>query len=275
MQHRFNEQSATPEQQRRTQEFVRELYNETPDVAKALKLIASGIVLNADVEGYEAQLPPLAHAADRGQLVIVKALVAAGADVNLSGKYGEAPLEAAAFSGNADVVRFLIDNGAKVNRQDPNGQTALMEAVEQSQEQAARVLVEAGADVLLADANGRTVFDYARVAQARQPLVTLLRDKSRAENGGDAEFKEVNILVTNPRDCNERIRQRNCIVSAALDQGARVLDCDPDIYCALISCNDAIRDKLKQKFPDACIEDNGGSFYHDCDPFPPPPKPGL
>jgi hypothetical protein len=74
----------------------------------------------------------------------------------------------------------------------------------------------------------------------------------------ESNFKEVTILVTKPADTKMRVRIRDEIVNTARKMGAKVLDCEPKIYCALISCDDDIKDKLKQRFPEATIGDNVG-----------------
>ena len=76
----------------------------------------------------------------------------------------------------------------------------------------------------------------------------------------EANFKEVIILVTKPAEKTARVRVRDEIVKTAKGLGAKVIDCEPKLNCALISCDDDIRDRLRQRFPDAAIGDNGGEW---------------
>lgn len=85
----------------------------------------------------------------------------------------------------------------------------------------------------------------------------------------EANFREVIILVTKPADAKARVRVRDEIVRSAKKLGAKVIDCEPKLNCALIACDDDIRDRLKQGFPDVTIEDNAGG-YRPASKAPPP-----
>lgn len=76
----------------------------------------------------------------------------------------------------------------------------------------------------------------------------------------ESDFKEVIILVTKPSEPKMRVRTRDEIVKTAKGMGAKVLDCEPKMHCALIACDEDIKDKLKTRFPDVSIEDNAGSY---------------
>ena len=102
----------------------------------------------------------LIEAAGKGDLVRVKALLAAGADVNATDKNGSFPLLLASAQGHLDVVQALLAAGADVNAKrrptvGAGGQTALMAAVVggnrlsevQAKPEVVRALLAAGADV--------------------------------------------------------------------------------------------------------------------------------
>lgn len=59
---------------------------------------------------------------------VVKALVAAGANVNAANRKGETALMEAADDGYADAVRALLAAGADRNMRDRRGETALDKA---------------------------------------------------------------------------------------------------------------------------------------------------
>ena len=65
-------------------------------------------------------------AATAGNLAVVEALLAAGADVEIRDKEGETALTLAADSGNTDVVQTLLGAGADANVKNGDGGTALM-----------------------------------------------------------------------------------------------------------------------------------------------------
>ena len=77
---------------------------------------------------------------------------------------------------------------------------------------------------------------------------------------GGGNFKEVSILVTKPTEPKARVRVRDEIVKTAKKMGAKVIDCEPKLNCALIACDDDIRDRLKQRFPEVTIADNIGGY---------------
>ena len=91
-------------------------------------------------------ITPLSLAASNGSVVMIEALVAAKASVNIPTSTGATPLMAAATSGNVEAVRALLDHDAFVNaRETANGQTALMFAAWENRADVIRLLVERGA----------------------------------------------------------------------------------------------------------------------------------
>ena len=63
--------------------------------------------------------------ADGGHSRIAKALVAAGADVNVKQRHGWTPLHGAAHSGDREVVELLLAHGADPDVKHQEGKTAL------------------------------------------------------------------------------------------------------------------------------------------------------
>jgi uncharacterized protein len=101
--------------------------DQAPDTVKAL--LAAG----ADVDAREdtGQYTPLMFAAQKdSNIEVVKALVEAGADTNLTNKSGETPLFIATMSpgkgpGGAEIIRFLLEHGADPGIKAEDGQTAI------------------------------------------------------------------------------------------------------------------------------------------------------
>jgi ankyrin repeat protein len=82
-----------------------------------------------------------------GDLVQIRALLAAGQDVNKRDQHGQTALMNAARSGQEDVVRLLVDSGADLNVTAKYNLTALMLAIINGQRAIAKLLIAAGADV--------------------------------------------------------------------------------------------------------------------------------
>ena len=137
----------------------------------------------------------LSRAAERGDAAALRALVAAGADVNARDN-GYTPLVFAARAGDAEAVRALLDAGADPNARacDANGWTPLIHALHKRRREAARALVERGADVNAragrcdepASQSGRTPLMYAAMYDDAKMVSFLLEHGAdpRAETDG-------------------------------------------------------------------------------------------
>jgi ankyrin repeat protein len=109
----------------------------------ALVLIEAGIDCKTADDGGEIAI---GIAAENGDAVVIRKLLAAGADPNQTSGHdpGETPLMIAAGMGHIESLKVLIAGGAKINAADVHGRTALMVAVRNQQMAAARLLVGAG-----------------------------------------------------------------------------------------------------------------------------------
>jgi ankyrin repeat protein len=156
----------------------------------------------------DAGLPPnandlLVDAAFRGNLAVVRQLLARGADIEAPDAAGDSALVGAAWGGRDDallelldrgasltrsgnaallraansgktsIVRLLIGRGVPVDVRDGNGWTPLISAAWQDKAPTVACLLELGADRRLADAGGKTALDWAREG-GHQAVVTLL-----------------------------------------------------------------------------------------------------
>ena len=90
---------------------------------------------------------PLWNASLNASAAMVRRLLQAGADPNLTLLLGESPVMVASRSGNPDVVSELLGKHANVNARAARGQTALMWAVAQKHPAVVKVLLANGADV--------------------------------------------------------------------------------------------------------------------------------
>lgn len=68
------------------------------------------------------------EAIKKNDIIIVKALIDAGADINARNRTGLTPLHVAALTGQKAAVELLIDKGANINAKNENGVTPLQMA---------------------------------------------------------------------------------------------------------------------------------------------------
>jgi uncharacterized protein len=110
-------------------------------------LLSRGAPVN-EVSRNPSALRPLhsavAHRQPQVALEISRALVAAGADVNVTQQGGWAPLHAAALHGNLPLVRLLLEAGAEPGAKNDAGQTPAELANSKKHKQVAALLHERG-----------------------------------------------------------------------------------------------------------------------------------
>lgn len=106
--------------------------------------------------------PPLAAAAARGRLSLVRLLLAHGADVNRRGLREElSALHQAASFEQAEIARCLLDAGAEVDQREDEGATPLMYAAARGDLRTVEILLARGADPSAKDKDGWTAWDWA------------------------------------------------------------------------------------------------------------------
>jgi ankyrin repeat protein len=81
-------------------------------------------------------------AAKSGHEVVLRLLLAKGADVNAMKRDGETALVLAAGTGHEAVLRLLLEKGADVNAMKRNGETALVMAAKKGHEAVVQPLLE-------------------------------------------------------------------------------------------------------------------------------------
>jgi ankyrin repeat protein len=102
----------------------------------------------------------LTLAVRNGRTEAVRKLIAVGANVNEWTRYTLTPLAVAAERGHIEVMKLLLDAGAKVNA-NPDGYTPLMRACCGKQPEAAKILLAAGADPNLQRHDGQRALHLA------------------------------------------------------------------------------------------------------------------
>lgn len=131
-------------------------------------------------EGVDAVGPhgntPLMAAAWRGELGVVEALLAAGAQRDAVNHDGNNALWLGCVSNRAEVVIRLAQAGVPIDHANATGATALMYAASSSKPDIVRVLLALGADPLIQTQDDFTALDMA----ASVPCLQLLRAATRA-----------------------------------------------------------------------------------------------
>lgn len=147
------------------------------NLAKVKALVAAGADVNfASRGGWTA----LMGAADEGKLDIVKYLVSQKADVNAKTRQGRTAAIRAAYHDRAEIIRFLLSKGAKVNEADANGVTALMLAAQRHNEHTVKALLDAGADRSLKTPQNKTALTFAKeTVESYEKEITSLNENSK------------------------------------------------------------------------------------------------
>lgn len=117
---------------------------------------------------------PLMMAARASNLVIVRQLLAAGADAGCSNGKGVTALHLAAILGNVPLGKALLEAGADIDAKTLEGQTPLMYAVIQGKSEFAQMLVLESADVNAPDNMQGSALSYAIQAQLPQTVELLI-----------------------------------------------------------------------------------------------------
>ena len=148
------------------------------------RLVDAPLPFRGDFVGYRRYVGAtpvwLGAAARVPDVDILRDLVSAGADPNLSADDRTTPLMAAVGmvqnearlapeSESLAVVRLLVELGVDVNATSLDGQTAMHGAARLARNSVISVLVEHGGQVNTADARGRTPLDVGTVSRPLQP----------------------------------------------------------------------------------------------------------
>lgn len=140
------------------------------DVRDVEVLLDCGADANEQTLDYQT---PLLRAIDEQNPAMVRLLLAAGADVNLSTMAGT-PLQEAAWRESSDIVQMLIEAGANVNTRSYHGSTALLETIILQRTKNLALLIRAGVDVNQRGAEGFTPLAKAKLFERDDIIRPLL-----------------------------------------------------------------------------------------------------
>lgn len=134
-------------------------------------LLAAGGDLNAPGDDGNSAL---AWAVNRGDPEITDLLINAGADVNAANDYGIAPLSLACTNGDSEMVERLLLAGADPNGAQPTGETPLMTCARSGNAKAVEALLARKADVNAREAKGQTALMWAAAENHSEVVRALL-----------------------------------------------------------------------------------------------------
>jgi ankyrin repeat protein len=127
---------------------------------------------------------PLCYAARRGDLEVVRLLLAAGADANAIEAKNFTALQQAANRGQAAVVELLLNEGAEIDVRTPEGFTALHQATFNDHANAVRVLLAHGANIEARDSWGSTPLLHAAIRDCVRAMDVLLGERAEVDARG-------------------------------------------------------------------------------------------
>ncbi len=142
----------------------------------------------------------LLNAVAAGNNVLVRSLLAQGADVSAHYANGTTALMTASFNGYADIVTALLSYGADVNAPDTNGETALMLASGNDHATIVKILLAHGANINAENNNGVSALMIARnlghanVVKILKKATRTIKD-NKEKNDADTCQKTINSLL--------------------------------------------------------------------------------
>jgi len=148
-----------------------------------------------DFNRSNAAYTPLYYAVEQGNIRLVEAVLAAGADPNATTKDGGLPLKAAI--GNVEILKLLLKAGAKPDAVDAYGDPVIFAAIGDQRNDALEALLQAGADPARPDKNGRTPLEYAR-SMFYQDSVDMLVKHGAGDAAADSPAADTVIEPSQP-----------------------------------------------------------------------------
>ena len=151
----------------------------TKDVKDAVKIDLTLTVKATELVGeiviIEEYKIAMIQAVSIGDKIQLQKLIALGRNINEkdASSHGQSALHVAVEIGNLEMIKMLLDAKADVNITDDDGETPLMIAAHNNELEIIRVLLDAGANLHLADENGKTAIQKTNSEEIRRHLQIL------------------------------------------------------------------------------------------------------
>ncbi|HEY7790857.1 MAG TPA: ankyrin repeat domain-containing protein, partial [Vicinamibacterales bacterium] len=143
---------------------------------------------------------PVADAAMRSDVTLVKNLLQQGGDVNAAQGDGMTALHWAALSGNADLAQMLLYAGANPNATTRlGGYTPLHVAAKNAHAAVVEALLKGGADAKAATSDGTTALMFASEAGSLDSMTSLL-DHGADVNAAESAKGETALMFASAYD---------------------------------------------------------------------------
>jgi ankyrin repeat protein/uncharacterized caspase-like protein len=149
-----------------------------------IPLLLAGCFSSTRRGGGAPPLPPLIKAAEKGDIVTIRAMLARGTDIQVRDSRARTALMYAAANGDMVMVQTLLVSGAEVNARDVLGWTALMLAAGSGDNSTVQTLLAHKAHVNAKTNNGWTALMHA-TARGHTAIV-----QSLLTNGAEANAKD-------------------------------------------------------------------------------------
>lgn len=133
-------------------------------------------------------------------LNLVGDLIALGANLDWTNKYGKSALFTAIEWSHPEIARMLIEAGADLNMHDESRLTPLHWCVYANNQEIAKMLLDAGADFEIRSCTGNTALDWC--ARYERPEIEIMIRGSKTEriikriNEGNVDFLDLITLAT-------------------------------------------------------------------------------
>jgi len=162
-------------------------------------------------------------AVSNGDVTVVTALIAAGADLSARNSDGDTPLHTAATKDNTAVTETLIAAGADLNARNSNEVTPLFNAATCKKMTQVKTLITAGADVNITSRRGISALDMAMHNKDTESTKALINAKDKNGNTplslavSQKNEKEIIKLIELGADVNVKDKNGNTPLSIAVN----------------------------------------------------------